>query len=157
MGTLTMHDWRRQAASNEIEKGATFRFSRTFTADDVDVFGHVTRDDNPVHRESKWCEAKGFRRPICHGLLVGSMLCEPGGQVGWLATAMRFKFLKPTYIGDTVTCEMTIIALDERGFARAEATLTNQSGDVVIAAELEGFLPAANEQGLLLSLIERSD
>ncbi len=29
-----------------------------------------------------------------HGLLVGSMLTEIGGQLGWLATEMDFKFQK---------------------------------------------------------------
>lgn len=30
---------------------------------------------------------------ICHGLLVGGMICEFGGQVGWLASGMDFKVL----------------------------------------------------------------
>ena len=98
-----MRDWRQQAASRRLAAGTTFRFSRTFTLDDVQAFGDLTLDYNPVHYEPRWCEAKGFEgRPICHGLLVGSMLCEPGGQVGWLATRMEFKFLSPTYIGDTL-------------------------------------------------------
>ena len=149
-----MREWRRWAAEGRLEVGTRFRFSRTFTSDDVEAFGQLTRDDNPVHSEALWYEAKGFREPLCHGLLVGSMLCDPGGQVGWLATGMSFRFLKPTYVGDTVTCEMTIVEVDEKGFARAEAVLSTQRGDVVVTGELTGFVPVDGERELLRDLIE---
>ena len=148
-----MSSFRRDAAAGRLEKGTTIRFSRTFTEVDVEVFGQVTRDANPVHSDERWCDLKGFDGPICHGLLVGSMLCEPGGQWGWLATGMSFRFLKPVYIGDTVTCAMTIVELDDRRCARAEAELTNQRGEIVLTAELRGYLPGADERARLAELV----
>lgn len=130
-------------------------FSRTFSGADVEVFGRVTRDDNPVHSDQRWCDAKGYRTPICHGLLIGSMVCEPGGQWGWLASGMSFRFLGPVYIGDTVTCEMKIMELDERGFAHAEAEVRNQEGETVLTAELWGYLSGETEQAILTDLLKR--
>jgi acyl dehydratase len=133
------------------------RVTRTFTADDIPAFGRITRDYNPVHYEPRWTEAKGFSGLICHGLLVGSMICEPGGQLGWLATGMSFSFRRPVYVGDTITCEMTIIEVDSRHKARAECTFTNQRGEVVLTGELTGFLPASEEQELLGQMMAEGD
>ena len=147
-------DWRGQAARGELGAGTTVRFSRTFTDEDVRAFGEITRDDNPVHSDGPWCELKQFAQPVCHGLLVGSMLCEPGGQWGWLASAMSFRFLLPTYVGDTVTCALTIDAVDERGHATATAVCTNQGGETVLTAELAGYLPGPAEQRRLAELAD---
>lgn len=152
-----MSELRRQAAEGQLAPGTTVRVTRTITAEEVERFGRLTRDYNPVHYEPRWCAAKGYSGLICHGLLVGSMLCEPGGQWGWLATGMSFRFRKPVYIGDTVTCEMRILELDERQRARAALVFTNQHDEVVLTGELEGFLPVADEQKLLGRMIAEGD
>jgi acyl dehydratase len=79
-----------------------FTFSRTFTKRDVEIFGDITRDYNPVHYEERFTLVKGFSGLICHGLLIGSMVCELKGQVGWLASGMEFRSLSPVYIGDRI-------------------------------------------------------
>jgi acyl dehydratase len=135
----------------------TIRFSRTFTERDVEAFGRITRDYNPVHYEPRFCEMKGFSEVICHGLLVGSMICEPGGQWAWLATGMSFQFLRPVFIGDTVTCELTLAKVDERHRARAEAVFTNQRGELVMKAQLNGYLPSPEERGLLARMLAEGD
>jgi 3-hydroxybutyryl-CoA dehydratase len=150
-----MSGWRSDAAAGRLRVGSTVRFSRRFEREEIEAFGRLTRDDNPVHSEPRWSELKAFRAPICHGLLVGSMVCAPGGQWGWLATGMSFRFRKPVYVGDTVTCEVRIVDIDERGRARAEATMTNQEGIVVLTAELAGYLPGPAEQALLGELLAR--
>lgn len=140
------------AARGELGPGSVVRFDRTFTARDVAAFGELTRDDNPVHSDPRWCELKGFAGPVCHGLLVGSMICEAGGEWGWLASGMSFRFLRPTYVGETVVCEVRIVELGERGRARAECTMTTERGEVVVTGELEGYLPVGEERERLAEL-----
>ena len=153
----TLEDARRKSAEGEIRAGTTVRFSRTFTAADVEGFGRLTRDYNPVHYEPRFCRSKDFDGLICHGLLVGSMICEPGGQWAWLASEMRMRFLAPVYIGDTVACELNILHVDERCFARADATFTNAAGRVVLEAELAGYLPSTEERELLRAMLDEGD
>jgi len=148
---------REQAAAGELAVGTVFRVTRTFSDEEVERFGALTRDFNPVHYEQRWCELKRFDGLICHGLLVGSMLCEPGGQVGWLATGMSFRFRRPVCIGDTVTCEMTIDELDDRGYARASCRFENQRGETVLTGTLEGYLPGDGERELLGRMLEEGD
>jgi acyl dehydratase len=135
----------------------TFTFSRTFITRDVEVFGDITRDYNPVHYEERFARIKGFSGLICHGLLVGSMICELGGQVAWLASAMEFEFLRPVYIGETITCRLTIEEVDDRGFARATGIFTNQDGQRVMEATLKGFIPDHPEKDVLTEMMAEGD
>ncbi len=152
-----MSELRRLAAEGRIGVGTTIRIRRTFSGEEVQAFGDLTRDYNPVHYEPRWAAQKGFVGPICHGLLVGGMICEAGGQWGWLASGMSFRFRAPVYPGDTVSCEMTVVAVDERQRARAEFVLTNQRGDVVVTGELWGHLPSSQDQDLLRTMLSEGD
>ncbi|HNR89829.1 MAG TPA: MaoC family dehydratase [Spirochaetota bacterium] len=151
-----MTSWRQQATEG-IAPGMTVRFSRTFTQEETNTFGDITRDYNPVHYDERFAKQKGFTDLIFHGLLVGGMVCELGGQVGWLATGMKFLFKRPVYFGDTVTCEITVRTVDENGFAVADARFTNQSGDEVLEAKISGLVPAAQDRALLATMISEGD
>lgn len=151
-----MTSWRQQATEG-IAPGMTVRFSRTFTQEETNTFGDITRDYNPVHYDDRFAKQKGFTDLICHGLLVGGMVCELGGQVGWLATGMKFLFKRPVYFGDTVTCEITVRTVDENGFAVADARFTNQSGDEVLEAKISGLVPAAQDRAHLATMISEGD
>lgn len=151
-----MSQWRRKATQG-LTPGMTFTFTRTFIKEDVEVFGDITRDYNPVHYEPRFARIKGFSGLICHGLLVGSMISELGGQVGWLASGMEFRFLRPVYIGDTIRCRLTIETVDERNFARAEGMFTNQDGLRVLEATVTGFIPDTPEREVLARMMAEGD
>ncbi|MFC1828776.1 MaoC family dehydratase [Thermodesulfobacteriota bacterium] len=147
----------RQQAIDGLKAGDTFAYSRTFTQEETVLFGDITRDYNPVHYDTRWTEAKGFEGLICHGLIVGSMICEFGGQVGWLATGMNFKFIKPVYFDDTITCKITIKQIEDKGRAEAEAIFTNQNGEQVCYAFLTGRVPLEAEQEILRQMVAEGD
>jgi len=85
------------------------------------VFAEISRDYNPVHFDARFASIKGFSNPICHGLLIAGMVTEIGGQIGWLASGMNFRFVKPVYFGDTIECRLTITEI-ERKPTRVSAT-----------------------------------
>jgi acyl dehydratase len=150
-----MNDIRRRTVAG-LNAGDTFTVTRTFTEDDVQAFTAVTRDHNPVHSSKEFIALKGFRDRICHGLLVGGMITEVGGQIGWLASGMSFRFKKPIYFDDTITCRFTLTAVDRKNRAEAEAVFTNQHGEIVLEASLFGFLPNALERQVLEHLLPAS-
>lgn len=147
----------RQKAVNGLKPGDTFVFTRTFTREETQDFGDLTRDYNPVHYDERWSDAKGFNGLICHGLLVDGMICEFGGQVGWLASGMTFKFIRPVYFNDTIECRVELIRLDENGRAEAEGKFFNQNKDQVAWARLTGRLPLAPEKGILSRMMAEGD
>jgi len=144
----------RQRAIQALNAGDSFTYSRTFAQEETERFGDLTRDYNPVHYDLRWSQAKGFDGLICHGLLVGSMICDFGGQVGWLATGMAFKFIKPVYPGQIITCTITIDTIEPSGRAEATAVWTNESGDPVCHGTLSGRLPVDRERELLKQIAE---
>jgi acyl dehydratase len=131
--------------------------TRRFTEADTMAFAEVTRDYNPIHFEKRFADVKDFRGRICHGLLVGSLLTEIGGQIGWLASEMNFRFKRPVYFGDTVECTFTITAIDGRNRARAEAIYRNQDGAIVLEADLGGILPGPREREVLAEMVAQGD
>ncbi len=136
-----------------LNAGDTFTLTRRFTEKDVDAFTEVTRDHNPIHSSKRFVELKGFNDRICHGLLVGGMITEVGGQMGWLASGMNFRFIKPVYFNDTITCRCTLTVVDEKNRAEAEAVFTNQRHEIVLEASLFGVLPNAMERKVLQDLL----
>ena len=139
----------RQKAIAGLNRGDSFTVSRTFTEQDTRVFADISRDYNPVHFNDRFAELKHFRGRICHGLLVASMLTEIGGEIGWLATGMNFRFRKPVYFGDTIECSLTITELDDQNRAKAEVVFKNKQDEVVIEAYLTGVVPGPSERQVM--------
>jgi len=137
--------------------GETFTVSRTFTEQDMIAFADITRDYNPIHVDERFVAAKELKGRICHGLLVGSLLTEIGGQIGWLASEMNFRFKKPVYFGDTIDCSLTITKIDKQNRARAEVIFRNQDGTLVLEAELAGILPDDRERKILDAILAGGD
>jgi acyl-CoA thioesterase FadM len=90
-------------------------------------------------------------------MLVAGMITEIGGQVAWFASGMSFRFKRPVYFGDTITCTCTITELDEKQKATARAVYTNQHGMVVLEALLHGYLPCPSEKQVLKQMIAEGD
>ncbi len=151
-----MSDIRRKAVSG-IQEGDTFTVTRTFSREEVHRFADLSRDYNPVHFDDRFASAKNFKGVICHGLLVGSMLTEVGGQIGWLASGMEMRFKRPVYFGDTVTCRLTIVETAENGKSRADIIWYNQAGLTVIEGVLTGFLPGPAEKRILKAMMAEGD
>ncbi len=137
--------------------GETFTVSRQFTEQDMLTFADITRDYNPIHFDERFVQVKNLKGRICHGLLVGSLLTEIGGQIGWLASEMDFRFKKPVYFGDTIDCSFTITEIDGRRRARAKVIYRNQDGIIVLEAELAGILPGDRERKVLGAILAEGD
>ncbi len=147
----------RQQMVKGLKKGDQFVFKRTFTQKETQLFGDLTQDYNPVHYDTRWTDAKKMNGLICHGLLVGSMICEFGGQVGWLASGMTFKFMRPVYFDDTIQCSITLTKTEDNGRAEAQAIFTNQTDEQIGHAKLTGRLPLENEKQILEQMMKEGD
>ncbi len=147
----------RQRSIEGLQKGDSFTVSRTFSAEDIQQFAQISRDYNPIHVDLSFARLRGFSAPVSHGLLTASLLTEIGGQIGWLAAGMSFRFKRPVYAGETITCYWTITDIDERGRARAEIKITNPEGVVVLEAETTGVIPGEKERARLAEMVAEDD
>jgi acyl dehydratase len=147
----------RNKSIDGLDVGDTFTISRSFSEQAMQAFADITRDYNPIHFDERFAKGKKLHARICHGLLVGSMLTEIGGQIGWLATGMNFRFKHPVFFGDTIECKFTITKIDEKSRAEANAIFQNQDGLSVIEAELTGKLPAKAEREVMRTMVQEGD
>jgi len=132
-----------------VKAGDSFSVTRTFTEDDMHLFTGLSHDHNPIHFNREYASGKGFEGLICHGLHVGSLVTEIGGQLSMLAAGMNFRFRHPVYFGDTITCTLTIDEMDDRNRVKCTARFVNQKDETVIEAQLFGTLPNDEEKAII--------
>ena len=147
----------RKKAIQGLQMGDVFLVSRRFTRQDMMQFADISKDYNPVHFDKRFAEIKNFPTPICHGLLVGSLITEIGGQIGWLASGADFKFLKPVFFDDTITCQCHITHIDEKNRAKAEASFINEKGEIVIECSIGGVIPGDIEKEVMQAMVDEGD
>ncbi|WP_027370061.1 MaoC family dehydratase [Desulfovermiculus halophilus] len=147
----------RERAAEGLQVGDSFQTFRTFTNDDVLRFARISRDYNPVHFDARFAAARNFSAPICHGLLVASLITEIGGQIGWLASAFNLRFKGPVYVGERLRCTWVITEIDPQGRATASVTITKQDGVKALEAEIGGIVPGGEAQTVMGQLIDEGD
>ena len=127
-------------AFDSLQVGQIFTYRRTFTEGDVSLFIGVTGDINPYHQDGMFAGESWFERRNIPGLLTASMATHIGGMLGFLATEMTFHYLKPVYVGDTITCVVTVLEKDEekRQFF-CVVSYTNQDDIEVLKGNFRGF------------------
>jgi acyl dehydratase len=102
--------------------GARATWTRTFSADDVELYARITGDRNPLHFDAAFAAARRPGRLIVHGglttglfnALVAEVLPGPGS----VFLHQEWDYPAPAYIGDTVTAEAEVTA------ARADKPIT---------------------------------
>ena len=88
---------------------------RTISEDAIFSFAGLTGDYNPIHTNAEFAKKTQFGQRIAHGLLGLSLATGLVMQTGFLeGTVLAFreinewKFVKPFFIGDTISAELTI-------------------------------------------------
>ena len=90
----------------DLQVGQSETYSRTVTAEDVQKFGEVSGDMNPLHFDEAYAKTTLFRGRIAHGMLSASYISAvlgtklPGPGSIFMTATIRFR--APVRIGDTV-------------------------------------------------------
>ncbi|MFP3184855.1 MAG: MaoC/PaaZ C-terminal domain-containing protein [Paraburkholderia sp.] len=119
--------------------GTETSYSRTVSEYDVYGFAGISGDNHPNHIDEEYCNRVGLRARVAQGaMLVGYMAGAVTKYLGLIERPAvsygydRVRFTKSVFIGDTLTIHYQIVrADDEKKRAWANATLTNQHGEVV--------------------------
>ncbi len=126
--------------SEEINIGDEGNFSKTISESDVYMFAGITGDFNPVHINSEFAQATVFGKRIAHGILsVGFISNVLGTQLpgpGAIYLRQECKFLKPVYIGDTITATVKVTRKEEgKNRVWLRTFCTNQKHEIVLDGE----------------------
>ena len=132
-------------AVEDLHEGMTASLEQTVSREDVNRFGEVTGDINPLHFDAEFAASTVFGAPIAHGILsagyisavIGTRLPGPGT----IYLSQQLKFRAPVRIGDTVTARVTVAAVDRaRRRVRLE-TACLVGGEVVLEGEALVLVP----------------
>jgi acyl dehydratase len=118
--------------------GDTHVHERTFTREDVERFGELSGDTQPIHTDPDEDD-----RLVVQGLLTATLPTKIGGDLEVLATRMEYAFHRPVYTGDTVTCVWETESVTERP-DRYELSVslscTKDEGETVMTGETDGLV-----------------
>ena len=113
-------------------------WERTFTVEDVRLFGQVSGDQGIHHVET---DEQG--RLMVQGLLTATLPTKIGGDLNYIARELVFEFLRPVFTGDIIRCETTITHLervDGRTNMAAKWVCRNQQGKEVMTGHTHGII-----------------
>ncbi|MET0311987.1 MAG: MaoC family dehydratase [Burkholderiaceae bacterium] len=122
---------------DDIGVGHKQLVERTMTAADVDAFGHLSGDLNPLHMDEDFASRTPFGRRVVHGLLTGAIVSTAHTQLtgpGFAYVGQEFKFLAPVFVDDEVRVEVTVVSKkDSKRILILDTVVTNQDGKKVLA------------------------
>lgn len=117
---------------------------RTITEADIVLHAGQTSDFYPHHMDKEWCATQPFKERIAHGTLVFSVgVGMTAGEINPAAMSYgydRLRFIKPVFIGDTITCSATITEKRDHkkpgfGLVVEKLEVANQRNETVLVCE----------------------
>lgn len=125
---------------SDIEMGQTAEVVHLVTEEDIQTFGELSGDFNPLHFNEDWAKKTMFGGRIAHGILTASFISTAIGMhlpgPGTIYVSQSMRFLSPVRIGDTITARVEVVMLnDKKERVTLKTTCTNQNGNVVLDGE----------------------
>src|SRR6516225_2218397 len=115
---------------------------RTITEADIVNFAGLSGDFVELHTNEEFARNGPFGRRIAHGLLILSISSGLMVQMGQTTDTViafygidRLRFVRPTFIGDTVRVEKKVIDRQHKekgGVVTFETSVWNQNGEPVL-------------------------
>ena len=137
--------------------GASTSFSKTVSESDVYLFAGITGDFAPNHVDEQFMRKTPYGRRIAHGALLVGYMSTASTMVNTLMAERvppifpvslgydRVRFLKPVFLGDTITVRYTVDSIDAaKNRTLAKVEVNNERGEIVaVAIHLMTWLPRA--------------
>ncbi len=128
------------AKYEDIRIGQHAEYVRTVTSEDIEMFGQVSGDYNPLHFDEDWAKTTMFKGRIAHGILTATYVSTvigmklPGPGTIYISQSMKFR--RPVRIGDKITARVEVIdKTDEKEFLTLKTVCINQEDKVVLDGE----------------------
>ncbi|EFI7284558.1 MaoC family dehydratase, partial [Escherichia coli] len=117
--------------------GMTAQYSQTVSDSDIKAFSGLSGDKNPVHMSDEYAQKTMFKKRIAHGFMSASYFSAIFGTKlpgeGCVYLSQTLKFIKPVYIGDTVTAIVTLTKINSRSRRLTFDTICVVKNETVIS------------------------
>ncbi len=133
------------ARIEDFQPGQHVTFTKTFTEDDLRRFIEITGDVNPLHVDDEFAAQARFGRRVLHGMLTASIFSTMVGMLlpgtGAIYRSQAINFLRPVYVGDTVTAHFVVRSVDRaKHRLQIDSWIENSAGERVIEGTCEAGL-----------------
>lgn len=130
----------------EFGIGASVTLGRTISESDVYLFGGITGDLGRNHIDEEYARTQThYGKRVVHGALLVGLASAASTLIGdrydkgkWRGASYGYdkvRFIRPVFIGDTITVTYTIERMDERELKTyANVVAVNQHGVTCFAA-----------------------
>ena len=131
-----------------IQIGDSASFTKTVTESDIALYAGISGDFNPAHIDAESAKEGVFGQRIAHGMLSAGFISNVlGNQLpgpGTIYMGQELRFVKPVFIGDTVTATVTVKEkIPEKNRLKLDTVVTNQRGEAVITGAATVMPPRA--------------
>jgi acyl dehydratase len=145
----------------EFMEGQVIRHwpGRTITEADCTWFALLTMNQHPLHSDAHYAEKYTQHRqrvvlgPLVFSIGIGMTVADISGKAIANLEIERITHEAPTFIGDTIYSESTVLAAREssqgdRGIVSVETRVTNQRGERVMTFRRTALVPKQNHPSL---------
>jgi acyl dehydratase len=145
----------------EFTEGQLIRHwpGRTITEADCTWFALLTMNQHPLHSDAHYAERHTQHRqrvvlgPLVFSIGIGMTVADISGKAIANLEIERITHEAPTFIGDTIYSESTVLAAREssqgdRGIVSVETRVTNQRGERVMTFRRTALVPKRNHPSL---------
>ncbi|MHA1847518.1 MAG: MaoC family dehydratase [Promethearchaeota archaeon] len=124
--------------------GDSASITKTVTQADVTLFAGITGDFNPLHVNEEYAKTTMFGKRLVHGAFSSGLISAVLGMKlpgpGALYASQFSKFVKPVFIGDTITARAKVVEkfTKKEGklkFLKIETNCYNQNDELVTEGE----------------------
>ncbi|WP_304511587.1 MaoC family dehydratase [Desulfobacula sp.] len=127
---------------NKLQQGDTVKISRIINDKDIESFAELSFDRNKVHFDDEFASKTFFGKRIAHGMLgvalvSGALTKLMGDGNIWLSSSITFE--KPIFIGDEITCVLTVKEIDRRKIALIEIEIKNSNNEKIISGNVKSM------------------
>ncbi|MDK2796162.1 MAG: 3-hydroxybutyryl-CoA dehydratase [Archaeoglobaceae archaeon] len=118
--------------SGEINLGFKFSFSKKISEADVQLFGLVSGDMNPLHFDEEYAKNTKFGGRVVHGMLTTSLISTALAMLPGTVVLLEtyFRYTSPVKIGDLVTAECEIVEKEKN---RVKVNVVCRVGEKIAA------------------------
>jgi acyl dehydratase len=129
-----------------VTVGEEATFAKTIGEADLLLFSALSGDFDPIHVDEEYARASQFGRRIAHGGLVMGLLSTTASMISRRAVERgskgvsvslgydKIRFLRPVFIGDTLTARYRIEEIDtDAGRSLSRVEVANQHGELCLA------------------------
>jgi len=124
----------------DVMVGQSAETVHTVTEKDIEAFGSLTGDYNPLHFNEEWAKTTMFKGRIAHGMLTASFIGNTVGMrlpgPGTIILGQTLSFKRPVRIGDTITATAEVVKKEEKNqHITLKTVCTNQNDETVLEGE----------------------